>query len=650
MRNFFTLLSVLFCLTANSQNVGIGTSVPNASAQMDVTATNKGILVPRLTHAQMLAIVSPANGLLVYNTDSACFAYRNATEWVYLKGNATASNDWSTKGNAGTNSAVNFIGTTDNAVLNFRTNNLPAGTIDHIRLNSFLGSQAGNTSQTGVRNVAVGYSAFLDNGVGQKNTAVGAQALRSNTGGSDNTAVGYDALFSNTDGNQNTALGENALRYMQANQNVGIGLRALQQNISGSFNTALGFEAGDNNQGSGNLFLGYRAGVNETGDNKLYISNSNTNAANTLLYGEFDNRILSVGGKMGIGTTAPENLLHVRNANTDVNNSQLIIESNSNYGNTTTAALEFRSNFSSSNSGPSGRIKSYYTSNNFTDAKTTFQTIAPGPVFVDAMTLTNGKVGIGTTAPHGDLHLPQTLANRKIVLLEDFDNDHQFNGFGINTFIMRYQAAALTSSHVFYAGTGASTSKELMRITGNGEVGIGKVPLTSNNDSRLQVKQTGFQNVIGMEASNSANHWDYYIDGNVFNLNMFYNGTLKGAYDNVTGAYTANSDRRMKKDVTLFQPVLNNLMQLQAYQYHYLDNKPSDRFSNGFMAQDVQKIFPDAVVENTLKEGETRLGINYQYFTVLAIKGLQEQQRQLQAQDERIARLEALVKALSEKK
>ena len=68
------------------------------------------------------------------------------------------------------------------------------------------------------------------------------------------------------------------------------------------------------------------------------------------------------------------------------------------------------------------------------------------------------------------------------------------------------------------------------------------------------------------------------------------------------------------------------------------------------MAQDVQKIFADAVVENTMKDGEKRLGINYQYFTVLAIKGLQEQQQQIQSQEERIEKLEAMVKTLAEKK
>lgn len=439
-------------------------------------------------------------------------------------------------------------------------------------------------------------------------------------------------MYYNSSGSRNTAFGVNALKSLEnGNDNVAFGLNSLYNNLSGSSNIAVGYNAGHDNTGSSNVFLGNYAGYFETGSNKLYVQNTNVGPNQALIYGEFDNKILSIGGKLGIGTTSPATLLHVKNANTDVNASQLMVESNSGFGNSTTAAIEFRSNFSSSGSGPSGRIKSYYTSNNFTDAKTTFQTVGPGPAFVDALTLTDGKVGIGTTTPHGDLQLPNKLGNRKIILFEDADNDHQFNGLGINTFIMRYQAAALTSNHVFYVGTSPTTSTELMRITGNGEVGVGKIPLTSNNDSRLQIKQKGFQNGIGIEAPNSTNHWDYYVTTDAAsNLILYYNGINKGAFDNVTGAYTANSDRRLKKDISPQAPVLNNLIQLQAYQYHYLDNQPTDRFSNGFMAQEVQKIFPDAVVENEMKDGQKRLGINYQYFTVLAIKGLQEQQKEME--------------------
>ncbi|WP_054509915.1 hypothetical protein [Chryseobacterium sp. ERMR1:04] len=89
---------------------------------------------------------------------------------------------------------------------------------------------------------------------------------------------------------------------------------------------------------------------------------------------------------------------------------------------------------------------------------------------VDAL---NGRVGIGTAAPHAQIHLGSTVASRKIVMYETGDNDNEFYGFGVNSGIMRYQADRTTTDHVFYAGlTGGAGSNELMRIKGSGNVGI----------------------------------------------------------------------------------------------------------------------------------------------------------------------------------
>ena len=63
-----------------------------------------------------------------------------------------------------------------------------------------------------------------------------------------------------------------------------------------------------------------------------------------------------------------------------------------------------------------------------------------------------------------------TLANKKIVLKEVANNDHQFFGFGVNTDIARYQTPSVTSDHVFYAGASTTTSNELARITGAGDL------------------------------------------------------------------------------------------------------------------------------------------------------------------------------------
>lgn len=75
MKRLFFILSTLICLSASAQ-VGIGTNSPNASAQLDVTSTNKGFLPPRvaLTATNSAGpITSPAAGLLVYNTATAGF-------------------------------------------------------------------------------------------------------------------------------------------------------------------------------------------------------------------------------------------------------------------------------------------------------------------------------------------------------------------------------------------------------------------------------------------------------------------------------------------------------------------------------------------------------------------------------------------------
>jgi hypothetical protein len=67
---------------------------------------------------------------------------------------------------------------------------------------------------------------------------------------------------------------------------------------------------------------------------------------------------------------------------------------------------------------------------------------------------------------------------------ETGNNDHQYYGLGINPFMLRYQVDGTSSNHIFYAGTSATTSNELMRITGTGNVGIG----TTAPDAKCHVE------------------------------------------------------------------------------------------------------------------------------------------------------------------
>lgn len=84
MKKLFTLLLLPTAFTMFSQ-VGINTTSPDASSMLDITSTDKGMLVPRMTAAQRTVIATPATSLLVYQTDVATgFWYYNGTAWVNL--------------------------------------------------------------------------------------------------------------------------------------------------------------------------------------------------------------------------------------------------------------------------------------------------------------------------------------------------------------------------------------------------------------------------------------------------------------------------------------------------------------------------------------------------------------------------------------
>ena len=172
--------------------VGINNHTPHASALLDLTSTNKGLLTPRMTTAQRTAIAGPATGLLVFDTTLNAFWYYNGTAWVPL---AAGGNGWSTTGNAGTNAATHFIGTTDNVPLGFRVINAHAGRIDHLSQNVSFGSLSGASITTGISNVLIGDSAGMANNAGMENTVVGDNAGRSMVGftSSWNTIIGSKA-------------------------------------------------------------------------------------------------------------------------------------------------------------------------------------------------------------------------------------------------------------------------------------------------------------------------------------------------------------------------------------------------------------------------------------------------------------------------
>lgn len=78
---FLFLILFIFHLQfkIKAQSLGLNNSSPDASSILDATATDRGILIPRMTSAQRKAIATPSNSLLVFDTDQNMFYYNSGT-------------------------------------------------------------------------------------------------------------------------------------------------------------------------------------------------------------------------------------------------------------------------------------------------------------------------------------------------------------------------------------------------------------------------------------------------------------------------------------------------------------------------------------------------------------------------------------------
>jgi hypothetical protein len=82
MKNIFLILMVLVQGAMLFSQVGIGTQNPHNSAMLEVAATDKGFLLPRMTSVQRNAISSPESGLQVYDVNTSSIWYFNGVFWV----------------------------------------------------------------------------------------------------------------------------------------------------------------------------------------------------------------------------------------------------------------------------------------------------------------------------------------------------------------------------------------------------------------------------------------------------------------------------------------------------------------------------------------------------------------------------------------
>jgi hypothetical protein len=290
MRNVFSLFVFLsFCSQAFSQTVVVTDDATyttgNASSVLDVKSVLKGFLAPRMTQAQRIAIATPADGLLVYQTDvTKGFYYYNGTTAAWVLLSASTGTGWGLTGNAGTNSSANFLGTTDNTSFKMRTDNIQRMILDS------LGS------------VAVGSAPVFTAGVPRERFLVDAGSTAANPTTSYNVISGKGYIDNYLQLNiQNMAGTASASSDVVASNDAATQLvNYVDLGINSSGNTSTGVLGGASTAylySTGNDFA---IGNGTAGKNLLFFTN-----------GASERMRITGAGNVGIATIAPAAALDV---------------------------------------------------------------------------------------------------------------------------------------------------------------------------------------------------------------------------------------------------------------------------------------------------------------------------------------------------
>lgn len=558
---------MLFSATLVYSQVGISKDnnfTPNAATVLDISSSDKGILIPRLklTATNVFAPATTTStekptSLLVYNTDTAGISPNNVVPGFYY----WEGNKWVKIININ-ELDLRLVGTNNHLTKDagFEGAGLSAGTGSN---NIGIGKSALNAITSGSDNVAIGENvlklatnqsnavgigknalASLVNTVTTTNeypVAIGYNALKSfapynvSDSGRGNTAVGTSALTSLVNGSYNTALGATALSANSSNRNTAVGYASLGSNSTGTGNTALGSQAGGGiNFADYNTFIGDKTasgwkpanvGTNILSKNifigsDLLSTDSNTNSN--------PNALLKSRGSIYIGS---EILHHSNYANqiSTINESLFlgfgsgpVDEANAEYLYST--AIGANSRVGASNSIVLGRVGTVSTSEN-----------------------RNGDfVGIGVLAPTNRLHIkPITSeANDHPIRIEGLKAD----ATAINVLVvdedgvLKTVAKSLVSSLSepwLVQGESINANSNLQDIYQMGKVAIGADPSTLSgnaltaklyiekpNDTNLAIFTTGDIESTGKVYTSNSVFADY-----VFEKYFTGNSTINPTYD-----------------------------------------------------------------------------------------------------------------------
>ena len=320
MKNTFKL--AIACLMLNIQlstlnaQIAINSdgSAPDASAMLEVTSSDKGILIPRMTTAERTAITSPATGLMVYDNDENSFWYYNGTAWAAIGGSGgafTSSNGITTSNN-----------NSDDFVFGADSVNRVSGASEYkMFFDKSQGAfRAGYVTGDNWNEDNIGAFSFV---VGKNGQATGNSSVsfsNGNASGDYSTAFAYgeaSGAYSTSFG-ESVANGVNSTAFGYSDASGDYSTAFSKSDASGKYSTA--FNDAEAN-GDYSTAFGKKAQTESYGEFAIGFYNTNYTANSTSSFDSTD-RLFVIGN--GTSSSLSDAMIIYKNGNTELNGSLTI--------------------------------------------------------------------------------------------------------------------------------------------------------------------------------------------------------------------------------------------------------------------------------------------------------------------------------------
>ena len=591
--------------------------------------------------------------------------------------------------------------------LSFKRDNTTVGRLQFVDTNLVLGSGSLDHLTDGSNNISIGPNNLTQVTSGGSNIAIGDNAMLSTTSGGNNIGIGT-TLTGNIDGSNNVAVGDDSLTRANSSWNTVVGRNAYQLGTGGS-NTIIGGDAMSEGSGQNNVAVGTNALWYGNGDGNVAIgANSNyknqtlTNFTNSTAVGF--SSYASGTNSVAIGSSATSSdtdAIAIGNGTTASGESSIAIGSyNSSLGNTTAdgnGAISIGDGaVSKEHSVALGTNATANSAGGIAIGKSAEASPKSGySSFSDGVAIgTNAKVE-GTSCGWGPCsytagiaigHDAYTMSSDGIVIGNSASAECNSVSIGYNTTTERHSVAIgheakakdksvaigyeackdVTGSNVVCIGSGSGptydmdkskdhmvylgTSSDTVYIPGNLVVD-GHVILGVNRPSyvfarianqEVQVNQTA-KSVMSLLKSEDWNGDDdnvckYTPSHLAPETHSFFKEYIGSSWSET------KSDRRLKYVGKESQSGLDKIKQLKVFNYTF--KKDETKTSHvGVIAQDLQKVFPDAVKKGT--DGFLSIRMEDMFFAM--INAIKELDLKYQAQETRINELEARIERLEDK-